>query len=120
MIHKLIWLNLVLVFITSGYIVTTYILYIASFVCMFMLYSAHLVIIEEYRINKKKGLPEPDHAVFVPDDFKSTRLNILCSTIIHLVIVFTQIGSIFICIGIILSTLLRLYSYNQLERHTNG
>lgn len=120
MISKIIWLNLLLITITVGFTTTTYVLYTVSSIIL-VLYAGMLYALgNEFNEHKTKGKLVPwEYHVLVPTDFSISKLHVICSSAIHIVLVFTQLGSIYLCITILLQCIIRLIAFKHLKRNTS-
>ena len=111
------WINILLVLITSGFSTTAIVVYILSSVFMIM---RSLSIIFSTELAKKNN----DFYVFLSelkdDNPKLTKSNIVCSNIIHLVLIFVFLHS-YIALGFILfNVIIRLIESYKMEKLFNG
>lgn len=116
-LFQFMWLNFMLIVITSGYTTTSVVLYvISSIILTFYQINVNMLITEEER-NLRKGKGQQYDLGFLYDiNQNKSRLNISCSFIVHSVLIMTQLHSLTALAAIVISFIVRFYTTYRMEK----
>lgn len=115
-LFQFIWLNFMLIVITSGFTTTSIVLYVVSSIILtFYQININMLITEEHR-NLRKGKGQQYDLGFLYDiNQNKSRLNISCSFIIHSVLIISQLHSLTALAAIVISFIVRFYTTYRME-----
>lgn len=117
---QFIWLNFMLIVITSGFSTTSVVLYaISSIFLIFYQMNLNVLINDEHQnVRKGKGKKYDIDFLYNPNQSNS-RLNLSCSFIIHSVLIMTQLNSLIALAAITLAFIVRFYTTYRVEKILN-
>lgn len=114
-ILQVMWIDIILTFICSGYIGFASILYCISLVVLGLMVHLHKTLIHCIKIKEKEIINDLPLITSLFPIGKNTYINILMSTIIHSIISVSLLGMPLLGLGIVILSIYRIKNEKDLE-----